>query len=74
MSKTYRRPRRFGPRPARRCNLCGDPLPTAAPAHVFECDPCSEWLNSTCGEDFHEPDYGGAFDGFTVTSDADPGL
>lgn len=21
-----------------------------------------------------EPDYGGAFDGFTVTSDADPGL
>lgn len=74
MSRTYRYPERPGPQPARRCNFCGDPIPSTAPAHMFECEPCFEWHNSTIEEDRHEPDYGGAFDGFTVSSDADPWL
>ena len=57
------------------CAHCGDPLPFVPTDNgPQECDDCAEWFNSTHGEDFYEPDYGGAFDGFTVTSDADPGL
>ncbi len=60
----------------RTCAHCGDPLPFVPSGNrPQECDECAEWLNSTYAEDFYQiPDYGGAFDGFTVTSDADPGL
>jgi hypothetical protein len=56
------------------CAHCGEVIQYQWTNRVQECDDCAEWFNSTSGEDFHEPDYGGAFDGFTVTSDADPGL
>jgi hypothetical protein len=51
-----------------------------------EVDPQAQWTTCRCGTSYNvwenmdeaddgpEPDYGGAFDGFTVTSDADPGL
>lgn len=32
------------------------------------------WAEDHMGDAGPEPDYGGAFDGHTVTSDADPGL
>ena len=41
-----------------RCNRCG---------HRWD-------LRDYDGPDAQDPDYGGSFDGFTVTSDADPGL
>jgi hypothetical protein len=52
----------------------------------FEVDIDSTWVTcSKCNERYDlrddgeqdpdpDPDFGGAFDGFTVTSDADPGL
>ncbi len=52
------------------CAHCGEVIQYHWQARVQECDDCAD---STAG-DFTEPDYGGAFDGFTVTSDADPGL
>lgn len=54
--------------------------------HAFEEDMnCTETTCPRCGRRYwlfdddepandNDPDYGGAFDGHTVTSDADPGL
>jgi hypothetical protein len=55
------------------------------PEHRYApCGHSQDWFGSTAVyvepepptglELFDEPDYGGAFEGFTVTSDADPGL
>jgi hypothetical protein len=50
------------PPPARRCPRCGQ---------TFTDSDCASCLIDL---DVLDRDYGGAFDGFTVPSDADPGL
>ena len=56
------------------CAHCGDVIEYRWNNRVQECSDCAEWMDSPFAEDFHEPDYGGAFDGHTVYSDADPCL
>lgn len=69
------------------CDFCGTAL-TEAEAVIgwggVSCKSCQDEAGGEYDEeeqeiidrivDASEPDYGGAFDGFTVTSDADPGL
>jgi len=53
------------------CSECGRwPATTRVSPECALCAVCTE--DAFGGSD--EPDYGGAFDGFTVSSDADPGL
>lgn len=52
----------------RECDVCGCDFLPEGQSH-WQCPDCRE-----SPEDEHDPDYGGAFDGHSVSSDADPGL
>ena len=52
------------------CPNCEQPLTLDEVDNTHFCEECG-WTQLPPE---HEPDYGGAFDGTTVTSDADPGL
>lgn len=58
------------------CPNCGREHEVDTDTLIVNCHACGERYDLREDENEHEldPDYGGAFDGFTVTSDADPGL
>lgn len=60
------------------CPECGRQSRHDADQSRVRCTGCGHrydpWDDDDPGFDDDTPDYGGAFDGFTVTSDADPGL
>ena len=60
------------------CPDCGRQHAIDPQARFTTCHKCNchynVWEDAEEAEDEQDPDYGGAFDGFTVTSDADPGL
>ena len=58
------------------CPRCGRPNEADIDQVIVRCYRCGHrWdLREEEGPDATDPDYGGAFDGYTVHSDADPGL
>lgn len=61
------------------CMMCGRPHEVGVDASTTRCPRCGHfyYLDDDQRDEPDagpEPDYGGAFDGHTVTSDADPGL
>lgn len=59
------------------CPKCRRPHELPADAVYTECPRCCfayDIWDEDSVEDDTEPDYGGAFDGYRVHSDADPGL
>lgn len=62
------------------CDWCNEDLPrkpvrSSVTGLLYCCQECSR-EDEQAHRDMRceEPDYGGTFDGYTVTSDADPGL
>lgn len=62
----------------RPCKICDQPIhgdsETPDPEICWHCWQEEQHNGMTDFAAPYEPDYGGAFDGFDVTSDADPGL
>lgn len=58
------------------CIMCGHQHEVDIDDSTTRCPRCGRfyYLNDDEPDAGPEPDYGGAFDGHTVTSDADPGL
>ena len=55
------------------CPGCGKQHEVDIETIIVNCHACGVRYDLREDND-DDPDYGGAFDGFTVTSDADPGL